>query len=96
MVLMKQGVTYDRALGFKMDAATDLESAVRTIRSAVGEDVELTVRCFIRGKESCEGCFYAKVCDRRKVSSMCLCAEHGPEKGVFDLYAKTLSETVVS
>ncbi len=96
MLLMKQGVTYDKAMGFKMDAGTDLESAVRTIRSAVGEDIELTVRCFVCGKESCEGCYYSKVCDRRKVSSMCLCADHSPEKGIFDLYVKTLSETVVS
>jgi hypothetical protein len=27
---------------------------------------------------------------------MCLCADHSPEKGIFDLYVKTLSETVVS
>jgi len=95
-LLMRQGVRYDKALGFKMDAETDLESAVRTIRSAVGEDIELTVRCFVCGRESCEGCAYAKVCDRKKVSSMCLCAEHGPETGVYDLYVKALTETIVS
>ena len=45
--MMKQGVVYDKKLGFKLDSATDMELAVRTISSALGEEVELTVRCFI-------------------------------------------------
>ena len=57
---MKQGVKYDRVMGFKMDAETDLESAVRTIRSAVGEDVELMVRCFDLREGSLRGCSYLK------------------------------------
>jgi hypothetical protein len=96
LLLMKQGVTYDRAMGFKMDSGTDLELAVRTIRSAIGEEVELTVRCFLCGREACEGCPYLEACDRRKVSSMCLCSDHAPEKGVYDLYAKAVSGTMVS
>jgi hypothetical protein len=94
--LMKQGVKYDRVMGFKMGAETDLESAVRTIKSAVGEEVELMVRCFICGKEACDGCSYLKMCDKRKVSSLCLCAEHSPEKGVYDLYVKAVSDAIVS
>lgn len=45
--LMKEGVVYDKALGFKLDAATDMESAIATIRAATGEEVMLSVRCFV-------------------------------------------------
>ena len=96
MYLMRTGVKYDKAMGFRLDSETDLESAVRTIRLAIGEDVELTVRCLICGKEACGGCPYAGACDRKKVSSMCLCSEHSPEKGVYDLYVKALSSTFSS
>jgi hypothetical protein len=87
--MMKEGVVYDKKLGFKLDAATDMEMAVRTISSAIGEEVELTVRCFICGSESCPGCPYIEVCDRRKVSSLCLCEKHAPGKGVYEVYQKT-------
>ncbi len=96
MLLMRQGVKYDKSMGFKMDSETDLESAVRTIRSAIQEEVELTVRCLVCGKEACGGCPYSEVCDRRKVSSMCLCEDHSPEKGVYGLYVKALAGTIVS
>jgi len=41
------------------------------------------------GKVACPGCPYLSSCDRTSVSSFCLCADHAPEKSVFDLYAKT-------
>jgi hypothetical protein len=92
--LMKQGVVYDKSLGFKLDAATDLESAVATIRSATGEAVELSVRCFVCGSEACAGCPYGDVCDRTKVSSLCLCEKHAPEKGVYGLYEKAFADSI--
>lgn len=94
--LMKQGVKYDRTMGFKMEPGTDLEGAVRVIAAATGEEVELTLRCFICGKQSCDGCPYLDVCHRESVSSMCLCNDHRPERGVYGLYVKALSETLAS
>jgi hypothetical protein len=91
--MMKQGVVYDKKLGFKLDSATDMELAVRTISSALGEEVELTVRCFICGDEACPGCPYIEVCDRRKVSPLCLCEKHAPEKGAYALYQKTFEDS---
>jgi hypothetical protein len=87
-VLMKQGVVYDKSMGFKLDPATDLPAAVRTIRAATGENVELVLRCFIDGKEACAGCPYLSSCDRTSVSSLCLCAEHSADRSAFELYAK--------
>lgn len=87
-LVRKQGVVYDKSTGFKFDAGTDLQAAVRTLLSA-GVEVELTLRCFVCGKESCPGCPYLSSCDRTRVSTFCLCADHSPEKSVFDLYAKT-------
>jgi hypothetical protein len=88
-VLMKQGVVYDKAMGFKLDSGTDLQSAVRTLSAATGGEVELILRCFVCGREACPGCPYLPSCDRTRVSTLCLCADHSPEKSVFDLYAKT-------
>ena len=46
-LLMKQGVVYDKDMGFKLDSATDLQAAVRTVSAATGEEVELVLRCFV-------------------------------------------------
>ena len=87
-LVRKQGVVYDKSMGFKFDAGTDVQGAVRTLLAA-GVEVELTLRCFVCGKPACPGCPYLSSCDRTSVSSLCLCADHSPEKSVFDLYTKT-------
>lgn len=87
--LMRQEVVYDKSMGFKLDSGTDVQAAVKTIRAATGEEVELLLRCFICGKPACPGCPYAEACDRTSVSTLCLCADHAPERSVFDEYAKT-------
>ena len=87
-LVMRQGVTYDKSTGFKFDSGTDLQGAVRTLLSA-GLEVELTLRCYVCGKQACPGCPYLSSCDRTRVSTFCLCADHAPEKSVFDLYTKT-------
>ncbi len=87
-LVRRQGVVYDKSTGFKFDAGTDLQAAVRTLRSA-GVEVELTLRCFVCGKPACTGCPYLESCDRTSVSTLCLCSDHAPEKSVFGEYAKT-------
>jgi len=91
--LMKQGVVYDKRLGFKFDAATDVDLATKTIGLALGEEVELAVRCFICGEEACANCPYFEVCDRRRVSPLCLCEKHAPRKGIYELYQKTYADS---
>jgi hypothetical protein len=88
-VLMKQGVVYDKSMGFKLDSGTDLPAAVRTLSVATGDEVELVLRCFVCGREACPGCPYLPSCDRTSVSTLCLCSDHAPEKSVFGVYAKT-------
>ncbi len=44
------------------------------------------------GEEACPGCPYVETCDRRKVSPLCLCEKHAPEKGVYELYQKTFED----
>ena len=87
-LVRRQGVVYDKSTGFKFDAGTDLQGAVRTLLSA-GVEVELSLRCWICGKEACPGCPYLSSCDRSSVSSFCLCADHAPEKSVFEAYVRT-------
>ncbi len=92
--LMRQGVKYDTKNGFLLSSETDIESAVKTIGNALSEPVELTVRCFIDLNEACPGCPYLEVCDRRKVSSMCLCAAHSAQKGIYETYQATFLSTL--
>ena len=87
-LVRRNGVVYDKSTGFKFDASTDLPGAVRTLRSA-GVEVELSLRCFVCGKSACPGCPYLESCDRTSVSTLCLCADHAPEKSVFEAYTKT-------
>lgn len=89
-LLMRQGVVYDKEMGFKLDPATDIQAAVKTIGAATGEEVEVTLRCFLCGKLACPGCPYASVCDRTSVSSLCLCDEHSPERSVFEAYGRAV------
>jgi len=92
--LMREGVRYDRDTGFMLTSATDIEAAVRTIGGALSEQVELSVRCFVDLNEACPGCPYLEVCDRRRVSSMCLCGRHSAERDIYSTYQKTFLSTL--
>jgi hypothetical protein len=94
--LMRQGVQYDKALGFRMDAATDVGAALRTLRSSLGEEVELSLRCVVCGRDACPDCAYLGICDRSRVSPVCLCAEHSGSVEAFDVYQKAVADTLVS
>ena len=92
-LVRREGVGYDRSMGFRFDAATDIRAAVKTLASA-GVEVELSLRCFVCGKESCSGCPYLSSCDRAAVSTYCLCADHAPERSVFGQYAKAFESSL--
>lgn len=87
--LMKQGVIYEKEMGFRFDAATDVRSAIKTLELATGEEVELVLRCYVCGQQACEGCPYGTVCDRMAVSSMCLCGTHASTEDALVAYSKT-------
>jgi hypothetical protein len=89
-------VRYDRALGFRLDVETDIGAAVRTISSALDEDVELVLRCFVCGREACLGCPYntKQDCDRTRVSPMCLCSDHSPGEESFVLYRRAFQDSL--
>jgi hypothetical protein len=93
-VLMKQGVVYDKSLGFKLDSGSDLQAAVRTLKAATGQEVELTLRCFVCGRAACAGCPYLSACDRTSVSTLCLCSDHAPERSVYGAYTKTFDDAL--
>ena len=92
--LMKSGVKYDRESGFRLASDTNIEAAVRTISAALSEPVELRVRCFLCLNDACAGCPYFEVCDRRRVSSMCLCGEHSSRADVYETYQATFLSTL--
>ncbi len=45
-------------------------------------------------KVACDGCPYLEVCDRRRVSSMCLCGEHSAQKDIYKTYQATFLSTL--
>ncbi len=92
--LMREGVKYDRTAGFMLGSDSDIEAAVRNIGAAISEPVELIVRCFVCLNPACSGCPYFDACDRRKVSSMCLCAEHSRQGDVYEKYQATFLSTL--
>ena len=87
-LVRRQGVTYDKSMGFKFDSTTDVSGAVATLMAS-GIEVELVLRCFVCGKSACEGCPYYASCDRTRVSSLCLCSDHSSGASAFAEYAKT-------
>ena len=93
-VLMKLGVKYETGLGFKLDGDSNVEGVVNILSAALGENVELSLRCFVCGVVACEGCNYLPDCDRRKVSSSCLCAEHATVSGAYEAYSDTFRENL--
>ena len=92
--LMKLGVKYETGMGFKFDGETDLQRAVSILSSALGETVDLSLRCYVCGKEACVGCGYLEACNRSMVSSQCLCAEHATSSGGFAAYSATFRENL--
>ncbi len=92
--LMKQGVRYDRGMGFMLTSDSDVETAVAILSSALGERVDLTVRCMVCLNEACESCQYLSVCDRRVVSPMCLCGEHCSGEDAYQNYVKTFASVL--
>jgi hypothetical protein len=86
--LMKAGVKYESGMGFMLAPDCDISSASRAIRRALGEDVELSVRCAVCLAEACPSCPYSDSCDRRVVSPMCLCEEHLSMEGAFENYVE--------
>ena len=84
--LMKLGVRYDTKTGFMFDGGTDVQSASMLIERATGEDVDISLRCFVCLNAACPSCPYLTTCDRRKVSPMCLCGEHTRGGGAYELY----------
>ena len=94
LLLMKQGVKYEKEMGFKLDGDTDLEGAINLLSSTLGEEVELSLRCFVCLVEACPGCGYLEVCDRRKVSPLCLCEEHTASGGGYRIYSETFRENL--
>ena len=93
-LLMKQGVTYNKEMGFRIDSQTDVGAAARLIGTLIGEKIELVLRCFVCGREACAGCPYLDWCDRKAVSSMCLCGEHASMKDIYQSYSKLFKENL--
>lgn len=89
--LMRQGVRYDREMGFMLRSDTDVESAVITLKRVLGEEVDLSLLCIVCLNEACPSCPYLSTCDRRRVSPLCLCEEHSSGEGAYQNYVKTFS-----
>jgi hypothetical protein len=86
--LMKSGVKYEKGMGFMFTPDTNLQAAARNIELATGQEVEISVRCFVCAREACPSCQFAEACNRRIVSPMCLCEEHSSSEEAFETYSR--------
>ncbi len=79
---------YDSDKGFLITPATNLGLATSILRTAIGEDVDYTVKCFICGSTApCNTCIYAEICDKRVVSSACVCDICEGKEEAYTLYS---------
>jgi hypothetical protein len=85
-------VKYEKGMGFMFTQQTDLDFGARALEMSTGEKVELSVRCFLCQQEACVGCAYQTVCDRRRISPMCLCEEHSSADDAYEAYVKAFEE----
>lgn len=94
MKLVRQaGLRYESGKGFLADAKTDLLAVTSVLRGVLGEPIEIVLRCFVCSKPvECSTCVYNEVCDRRRVSSACICNACRGKRDAFALYALRFTE----
>jgi hypothetical protein len=94
--LMKNArLRYDAQKGFIVESNTDLATVVSTLKSALGENIEVVLKCIVCGTPvECELCTYDQACDRRTVSRKCIC--NGCQTGgdAYTVYATTLASKI--
>lgn len=79
---------YDSRKGFLVTPATNLVSLSTILHTALGEEVNYAVKCFICGSPApCSLCIYNKICDKRVVSSACLCDSCQGKEEAYTLYS---------
>lgn len=88
-LVREANLQYDRSRGFKADARADLSLVASLLEAALSEKVEIVLRCFVcANRVECGTCTYRGVCDRRRVSSKCICdACRGGEKS-YEFYVR--------
>jgi hypothetical protein len=85
--LMAAGVGYDPSRGFRFVESTNILAALNILSANIGEEIFLTLKCFICGKETeCETCVYGDICNRGRVSTRCFCNTHFRDDDVSPLY----------
>lgn len=92
-LVREAGLEYDKGKGFRATARTDLVTVTSVLQSALREETEVEVRCFICGEPvGCSTCVYSKVCDRRRISPRCICEKCKNGKDAFALYSIRFAE----
>jgi len=92
--LMKAGVKYEKGKGFMFSPETDVRLAARIIEKATGQEIGLSVSCYICSEVACPACTYQTICDRRSVSPMCLCDEHFSADDAYETYVKVFEASL--
>jgi len=93
--LMKAGLIYDKSKGFKVEANSDLIAISSILKRALGEDFELSPKCFICNSiVECYSCAYYLICDAKGLTSNCLCDKCINNEDIFAMYSRTLMKKI--
>ncbi|MEM4311004.1 MAG: hypothetical protein QXX95_01265 [Nitrososphaerales archaeon] len=93
--LMSIGVKYDKTKGFLVNEGTNLLSFSSVIKEALREEVEFYPKCAIDELVTpCDICAYREVCDRKEISSKCLCDECYNNRDIFTFYTTNLASKI--
>ncbi len=88
------GLKYDKSNGFQATPETDMRLVAALLQSALKEDVEVMLKCFICGAPvECEECRYNDVCGSTKTFQSCICKDC-ETKEVSALYSMRFTELV--
>lgn len=92
-LVREAGLKYEKGRGFKATVDTDLVLATSVLEAALGEPVEVEVRCFLCGEAAgCHTCTFKTLCDRRKISPHCICERCKTASEAYATYTMRFAE----
>lgn len=96
--LMRAKLKYDKKSGmFEVTESTDISDVISILTKALNDEVVLELECIICSKSAnCAECEYGDICDRSKVSSLCICCDCLNKEDVYERYIDTILKRLKS
>jgi hypothetical protein len=93
--LMKTGLVYDKARGFRAEADADLIKIASILKGVLEEDFEFVPRCFTCDSIiECYSCAYYQACGVKSLTQNCLCEECVNNRDALSVYRRALIKRI--